>query len=202
LISKDSKVLDVGPGDGSFSRFCEREDFYLLEGNPETFEFLNTKYPNVIFGRIPQIPFEDNFFDLIHCSHIVEHLSPEDLYAFLMEMDRTLKKGGKLVISTPLYWEGFYNDLSHVKPYNPRVFQKYLCKVDGVNPTRQAVSTDYQMTEIVFRYKKNFERFNLVNLKDGSLINRFFLSLFTRLNRNGLVSLEKTGYTVVFKKND
>ncbi|WPR77407.1 class I SAM-dependent methyltransferase [Algoriphagus sp. NG3] len=202
LIAEDSKVLDVGPGIGAFSEYCERSDFFLLEGNSETVEFLRRKYENVFFGNIPRIPFESNFFDLIHCSHIVEHLNPQELYEFLIEMDRTLKIGGNIVISTPMLWENFYNDLSHVKPYNPQIFEKYLCGVDSNNLTRPAVSSSYKLTKLVFRYRDNFERFNLTNLKPNNILNRFVNSIFWRLTKNGLVFLEKTGYTIVLRKND
>ncbi|SHN31815.1 Methyltransferase domain-containing protein [Cyclobacterium lianum] len=201
FIDKGAKVLDVGPGDGSFSAYCGRDDFFLLEGNQDSVNSLKKRYRNVYLGKVPAIPFENDFFDLIHCSHIVEHLRPDDLYNFLIEMNRTLKIGGKIVVSAPLLWEEFYNDLSHVKPYNPMVFEKYLCKVEGMNPTRTPVSRSYVMIEIVYRYRNNFERFNLHNLNPKSLINRFFNSIFWRLGSNGLVFLEKTGYTIVLQKN-
>ncbi|MDF2159407.1 class I SAM-dependent methyltransferase [Algoriphagus sp. CAU 1675] len=201
-IKSGSKVLDVGPGNGSFSKFCGRNDFYLLDGNEDTVEILKKNYKNVYFGRIPKIPFEDNKFDLIHCSHIVEHLYPNELYDFLKELDRTLNSGGYLVISTPLFWEGFYNDLSHIKPYNPKVFQKYLCMLKGANPSRKSISTRYEVIELKFRYRNNYDRFNFVNFKRSNLINKFFELIFSRLSKNSFFFLEKTGYTLVLKKHE
>lgn len=201
LIKNNSKVLDVGSGDGSFPKYCERNDFYLLEGNIETVKYLEKDFSNVVYGRIPKIPFENEFFDLIHCSHIVEHLQPEELYEFLKEINRTLNVGGHLVISTPLLWEGFYNDLSHIKPYNPRVFQKYLCKGDGINPSREAVSEEFHVIDLKYRYRDNYERFNVVNFKPKNIINKVFHSMIMRLKNNGLIFLEKSGYTIVLLKN-
>lgn len=46
------------------------------------------------------IPFEDNKFDIIIMSEVIEHLffNPTDC---LMDLKRTLKPGGKLIITTP-----------------------------------------------------------------------------------------------------
>jgi len=44
-------------------------------------------------------PFEDNSFDLIWCSHFLEHF--EDLPKIMEECYRLLKPGGKIAINTP-----------------------------------------------------------------------------------------------------
>ncbi len=200
-INSESKVLDVGSGDGSFPRFCKRSDFHLLEGNEETVSFLKKEFPNVTLGRIPEIPFEDNFFDTIHCSHIVEHLEPSDLYKLLKEINRTLKKGGYFIVSTPMLWTGFYNDMSHIKPYNPYVFEKYLCNISAGNLTRRKISSEFEIKELKYRYSSNYSRFNLTNQRPKNLLNRMLMSIFFRLRKNGLIFLEKTGYTLVLRKN-
>lgn len=62
---------------------------------------------------------EERSFDLIICSHLIEHLdSPINL---LSEAERILKKSGILFIKTPdiktVKWN-FYNDFTHIKPYS------------------------------------------------------------------------------------
>src|SRR5690606_15521311 len=117
------KVLDIGAGSGLFSKYFKRNDFYLFDGNDITINELKRENKNVFQGELPIIPFQNNFFDLIHCSHVIEHLNPDVFYETLKEMDRCLKLGGHLIISAPLIWSGFYNDLSHVRPYNPKVIR-------------------------------------------------------------------------------
>jgi 2-polyprenyl-3-methyl-5-hydroxy-6-metoxy-1,4-benzoquinol methylase len=46
-----------------------------------------------------QIPFEDGKFDLIFAGEVIEHLIDTD--GFLRELKRCLKKGGKLILTTP-----------------------------------------------------------------------------------------------------
>ncbi len=149
----DSRILDIGAGDGAFARAINRPDTYMIDSNPKSVEQMKDTFPNVSLGTIPPIPFEDGYFDMIHCSHIVEHLLPHELYDLMLEWDRCLANHGVIIISTPLMWDSFYNDLSHVKPYNPEVFRKYLTSGTQQCATRKLVSADYEVKELLYRYQ-------------------------------------------------
>ncbi|MGM0944157.1 MAG: class I SAM-dependent methyltransferase [Bacteroidota bacterium] len=198
-IEPTSKVLDIGAGNGSFAKFCQRDDFYLYDGNKESVKTLKADYPNSVYGRLPELPFEDQFFDLIHCSHVIEHLQPQDLYDSLVQMDRVLKIGGILVISTPLLWEGFYQDLSHIKPYDPLVLEKYLTGNYFENLTRDPVSINYSVERLEYRYHDEPKETWINQNNDFS--GKIFLSLNYRLRKKRITRLVKTGYTMVLKKN-
>lgn len=198
-ISPKSKVLDIGAGDGAFAKFCKRDDFYLFDGNEKSVESLLTNFPNVAFGKLPDLPFEDQFFDMIHCSHVIEHLQPQELYDTLIEMDRTLKVGGHLVVSTPLLWDGFYNDLSHVKPYGPFVLEKYMTGTYLDNLTRKPVSVSYTVKRLEYRYLDS-QKEVWYNEKND-FFGRILMSLNYRLRKRGLKRLVKTGYTSVLQKH-
>ncbi len=51
---------------------------------------------------------------LVHCLHMLEYFLPEDIHQILSEMDRVVDDNGTLVIKTPLMWDGFYSDLTHI----------------------------------------------------------------------------------------
>lgn len=200
FMSADSRVLDIGPGRGDFSDHHNRTDFYLFEGNPETVELLRQKHANVFEGLLPDLPFENGFFDLIHCSHVVEHLEPQTFYDSLKEMDRCLAPGGHLVISTPLLWDGFYNDLSHVRPYNPKTFKNYLTdKLGHKARTRSVISVDYTIARLQYRYLP-YDAFEDFHSRGNNLLVRFFLFQARLLKKMGLAEYRKTGYTIVLKK--
>lgn len=198
-IQSKSMVLDIGAGNGSFAKYCKREDFYLYDGNAESVNSLKAEFPNSVFGKLPELPFENQFFDLIHCSHVIEHLQPQELYDSLVQMDRVLKIGGILVISTPLLWEGFYQDLSHIKPYGYFVLEKYLCGAHLENLTREPVSLNYSKEKLEFRYLDE-PRETWFN-QNQDFFGRIVMSLNYRLRKRGLRKLVKTGYTLVLKKH-
>ena len=199
-INESSKVLDIGAGNGAFAKYCNRNDFYLFDGNKETVETLRITNTNVYLGQLPKLPFEDSFFDVMHCSHVIEHLEPEVFYQTLKEMDRCLKEGGFLVVSAPLLWSGFYNDLSHIKPYLPGVFINYLSGKNKNSRTRKVISENYLCEKLVYRYleAKNPDMVYF-NKKDRFLI-RVILKGMSYLKKYGLTSYEKTGFTIVMHK--
>lgn len=53
------------------------------------------------YANAKSLPFSDNFFDDIICVESLEHIPLEDRLKALGEMKRTLKKGGKIILSTP-----------------------------------------------------------------------------------------------------
>lgn len=199
-ISKDSRVLDIGAGAGAFPAYCQRDDFYLFDGNQQTVDELKKKYNHVVCGLLPKLPFESNFFDVIHCSHVVEHLEPQVFYDTLVEMDRCLKDGGCLVISAPLMWSGFYDDLSHIKPYSPNIYKNYLCSGNKISRTRNFISSSYIQEQLVYRYLATNSFFNFYNTKSSKIVT-FFVKVLNKLKNKGFSFLEKTGYTIVLKKN-
>ena len=54
---------------------------------------------NIFEGLLDEANYESNFFDFIHVSHVIEHVS--DLNLFLNELRRILKPNGFLSIGTP-----------------------------------------------------------------------------------------------------
>ncbi len=152
-----------------------------------------------MFGHLPLLPFKNNFFDIIHCSHIFEHLEPSEFYDSLKEINRCLSPKGHLVISGPLFWEGFYNDLSHVKPYYPFIFQKYLCGNDLNSLTRSPISKSYIQKELIYRYREK-PVFNNLSFRKRNLFVLLTLKFFYLLNSLGLRKYEKTGFTLVLEK--
>jgi len=56
-----------------------------------------------------KLPFNDNSFDMILCTEVLEHLIQDPSF-MLSELNRVLKEGGLLVLTTPngLYWRYLY----------------------------------------------------------------------------------------------
>lgn len=192
LINHKSVVLDIGAGDCSFAKFCGRKDFFMVDANQNSVEYNKSEYKNYFYSPLPKLPFNDQQFDIIHCSHVIEHLEPQCLYDTLIEIDRCLSKDGFLIISAPIMTDFFYDDLSHFKPYNPKIFIKYLTGAEFNNLSRKKISKDYKLINLIYRFKA-------YHLIDGELFFLFkvFNKLFFKL---GIKKYKKTGFTIVLKK--
>lgn len=57
------------------------------------------------------LPYPDERFDSCFTGEVLEHLS--DPLPTLREIHRVLKRGGLLIVTTPLQWEGFNPDHKH-----------------------------------------------------------------------------------------
>ena len=63
-----------------------------------------------VHGHADALPFDANCFDAVLCTEVLEHL-PEPALA-IAEMDRVLRPGGHVILTTPLYFP------IHEEPYD------------------------------------------------------------------------------------
>jgi len=59
----------------------------------------NTREVDIFAGVLEHAGLESESFDIVHCSHLIEHLNNPS--GFLIEVRRVLKHGGHLIVTTP-----------------------------------------------------------------------------------------------------
>jgi len=114
------KVLDVGCAQGGFLNFISN-----IQPNSELYGMDITNVRSLlprkvkfIHGNIitDKLPLEK--FDLIVSLHLIEHLNVSDVPVFFERARKMLKKNGVLFVLTPRLSYDFYNDPTHIRPYN------------------------------------------------------------------------------------
>lgn len=120
-LSEKDKILDVGCGRGEFLNGfmnCGLEPYAidLSDISKKTYPNINFKYCDLLNEPIP---FEDEFFDVIFSKSLIEHFHyPEKIFK---EMNRVLKKNGKIITMTPdweINYKNFYEDYTHRTPFS------------------------------------------------------------------------------------
>ena len=101
---RGSCILDIGCHDGTFLSMIKNQDntFFGLDASDWAVTEARKKGLEVyqyFFDDQTPLPFDDNSIDIIVAGEIIEHIYDTDF--FLEEIGRTLKAGGKLLISTP-----------------------------------------------------------------------------------------------------
>lgn len=93
FFSKKLNVLHMAPEQVFFKKFKNFENW-----NYKTCD-LNSPLAEVK-ADICNLPFENNFFDLILCNHVLEHIPDHE--KAISELYRVLKKGGTLIAQVPI----------------------------------------------------------------------------------------------------
>jgi SAM-dependent methyltransferase len=167
---KNSNILDFGCGDCRYKKYSDQTNNYIgLDIEVSGHDKKKKKYDILWDGKI--IPFENEKFDLILMTEVLEHI--ENVELTLLEIHRVLKISGKLLITSPFIWH------EHQKPYDFQRFTSFglesLMKKTGFSIIYQKklISNKHAIIEILnselnkkINYNNNiFYRYYLILLK-------------------------------------
>ncbi len=195
-LLKKEKILDLGCGIGHFLTLGSNS-ITGIDANYGSLKEAKKISNRLVQGNILKLPFSEASFDGINCSHVIEHFNPDDAYQLLLEMNRVLKIGGTLIISTPVLWKGFFEDFTHIKPYYPEAIMHYYGR-QKIQTTRDTINCIYEIEEIKWRYAKI--PLGTLLLPRAGILNTLLMLLTQFLSNRGLGKYAKTGYTMVLNK--
>lgn len=103
LIEKDTKILDIGCGYRNVMKtaYSKTNKTYGIDPNKKALA-KNKIIKNKIVCQAENLPFPDNFFDLVVSAWVLEHL--ENPSVVFKEIYRVLKPRGKVIFLTPNAW--------------------------------------------------------------------------------------------------
>ena len=167
INEEDGLMLDVGCGEGrhifgvmqSYPNMkCigidpHKESLQKAEEGYEYFESISNAGAEFMEASAYSLPFDDNTFDLVVCSEVLEHLHQYN--DAIKEVHRVLKKGGKFYTSVPASWpEKICWACQKIIKINLVAISEFLIKKILLKKLKCKVSSSY--------LKKNFIQYMLL----------------------------------------
>lgn len=103
LVPKSNKLLDVGCSNGLIKFFIQNrvKKIYGIDNDKKA--LIKAKRKGLIVRKVNLekdiIPYPSNYFDVVTCLDVVEHIRDPDL--LIKKIYKVTKKNGLLIISTP-----------------------------------------------------------------------------------------------------
>ena len=188
-------ILEVGSGLGRFAiklkeRTCSR--ICCVEKNPDLGKMTLDKGISTFVGDLTDIKFDDETFDVIHCSHVIEHLPYPQIADTLDLFFKMLKPNGFIIIRSPLLSDKFYFDLDHIRPYPPQSILSYFSNSEQQRKSKNKIKIETiryrRQAKIPFPYA--IDGFRL-------MVNRLMMFLWTEIC---FPQSSPNGFTLILKK--
>lgn len=138
-IKEKDNVLEAGCGNGEFASILKKifsVDITGMEISESGIKKAKSRGVNVIRADLQnKFPFKNEEFDVIFSGQVIEHLYNPDF--FLDECFRVLKKGGKLILTTPNL-AAWFNRIIFLFGYQPFFMEtSTIDKTVGLSFTRK-----------------------------------------------------------------
>ncbi|NUN70029.1 MAG: methyltransferase domain-containing protein [Bacteroidetes bacterium] len=168
------RLLDIGCGTKPYEPYLSVQEYIGVEIDTER---SRTTSKADLFYDGTRIPCEDGAFDAVLANEVFEHVFNPD--AFLMEVNRVLKPGGKFLITVPFVWD------EHEQPHDYARYTSFglvhILRAHGFEVVRHSKSVSD--TRVIFQlineyiYKKTYVQSPVLR----QLLNTLLISPWTCL---------------------
>jgi SAM-dependent methyltransferase len=113
---RGGRVLDIGCGTYPYflAHTSFREKLAIDRQRPAAAP-AGIRWHALDLNATPELPFPDGHLDAVTMLAVVEHLDPASLEVLFSEVRRTLRPGGRLVVTTPAAWsDGLLRGMARV----------------------------------------------------------------------------------------
>jgi ubiquinone/menaquinone biosynthesis C-methylase UbiE len=168
-VDETTRVLDIGCGHAGYLKEVYDRTPFSYGVDPDADALANnTTIKNTVLANAEDLPFEDEFFDVVALAWVLEHL--EDPEQVFREIYRVLKPHGTVFFLTPNAWN--YN-VWLIRAL-PNASHQYLARRLYQRPEHDAFPTRYKMNSPTrvekLLTKVGFERERLILNGDPSYI--------------------------------
>jgi len=179
---KGKKILEIGSGTGKISLMLAKQgaEVYLLDIAPKAIE--NTKRlfndmnekGNFICASMFKIPFEDESFDIVWSSGVLEHFSKKKQTEALEETLRICKPGGFSIVYVPSARGVFYR----IGKKTQEIFKRWTVGYEKPEWSLKRMKKHFKNVELK---EKNIDFTNQLIFLWPGFLSRGFLKFFRKI---------------------
>lgn len=197
---KNEKVLDVGCGNGRFSKYLEGTDYTGVDFSKNLISEAKKRFPDkkFIVGDVLSLPFQDNYFDKVYSIAVI-HQIPKEEYRekALKEIKRVLKKNGTAYITV---WN-IKNSSKAIKSSTSSYFLED--NKENLVAGKKNITTNIIAYFMKFRKKRNFflkkSRYYYI-FKKGELTKLAKKAGFQIIKEGIVKEKERSNFYIILKK--
>ena len=163
-------VLEIGSGEGyGIQELASKTEHYIAVDKYNTNisdELMNKNNITFIQSEVPPLKdIEENSIDFVVSFQVIEHIQEDN--QFLAEIQRVLKPGGELILTTPNIKMSLSRNPWHIREYSPKdideLLKKYFDNVElkGVFGNEKVMSY-YNKNKIAVQ---KIMRFDIINMQ-------------------------------------
>jgi len=94
--TEDDRILDLGSGDGSFiaSIVPFRKNVLIADIDENVLSRARARYgfETVLLDSSGVLPFEDDYFDIVHCNSVIEHVTIDKEHAWAIQSQEQFER--------------------------------------------------------------------------------------------------------------
>ena len=166
-MSQSARVLDLGCGDGRAVDFlrelCPEIDYVGVDisGSPQVLSRRRTDATFVSYDGV-NIPFPDNYFDLVYSNQVLEHVRHPD--ALSREITRILKPGAEIIASVSFLEPYHSYSIFNFSPYGvKRVMEDAGLAVQWLRPGIDGITLTLRQVAFGKFLRRYFRRTSPIN---------------------------------------
>ena len=168
FISECRDILDVACGTGTFLEAWEHKG-KGIDINPENVAYCRERGLDVVEGSALELPFDDNSFDGVHCSHLMQVFMPDQGAQLMRELCRVVKNDGVVVITTLNWFTRFFRHPENARPYPPDAILRLNQFQSGASTPMYAGMPTFAQEDIWLRRPPLIEFFSVRPERDTYL---------------------------------
>jgi len=180
-------ILELGSGEGCFGKVLKKKGYNVIcsDLNTENFGVEDIECLQIDVNH--SLDFEDEKFDYVIAIEVIEHL--ENPYNLIHESYRILKKGGKLILTTP-NTQSIYNRLFFLITGHMIFFNNFYLTINHISPIflfilKHIIENKFEIKQINFTGSPIF-------ISSRGILNKFrFPDNISIFGENIILELEK-----------